>query len=66
MDDNTNQDKIKIQEILDEITNLRKYSGDLANNIRGEKLEEYVDNLNKSINSLEEKVEIIYDKKYNN
>lgn len=66
MDDNNNQDKIKIQEILDEITNLRKYSGDLANNIRGEKLEEYVDNLNKSINSLEEKVEIIYDKKYNN
>ncbi len=63
MNDDTFQDKAKIQEVLDEITNLKKYCNDLRNNTRGEKLENYIDNLNKSIISLENSVQIIYEKK---
>jgi len=58
------QDKVKLQEILDEISNLKRYCNDLVNNTRGEKLENYIDNLNKSIISLENAIEIIYEKEY--
>ena len=66
MDDTKKQDKIKIEEILEEIDNLKKYSQELASNTRGEKLENYIDNLAKNINSLGNKVETIYEEKYKN
>lgn len=59
-----NNDKVKIQEILNELTNLKNYSNDLANNIRGEKLENYTDSLNKNINILDNKTENIYENNY--
>ncbi len=58
------KDKAKIQEILDEIDNLKKYSNDLANNTRGEKLENLVNNLNKNINLLNNKTEEIYNNNF--
>ena len=62
MDNDTNKDKTKLTEILNEITNLKNYSNELAVNIRGEKLENYVNNLIKNINALETKVETVYEK----
>ena len=61
MEDRVN-DKVKIKEILNEIDNLKKYTTDLANNTRGEKLESFVNNLNKNVNLLNNKAEDIYDK----
>lgn len=58
------KDKAKIQEILDEIDNLKKYSNDLANNTRGEKLENLVNNLNKNISLLNNKTEEIYNNNF--
>ncbi len=58
------KDKAKIQEILDEIDNLKKYSNDLANNTRGEKLENLINNLNKNINLLNNKTEEIYNNNF--
>lgn len=60
------KDKAKLQEILDEIDNLKKYSNDLANNTRGEKFENLINNLNKNINLLNNKTEEIYDKNFLN
>ena len=61
MEDRVN-DKVKIKEILNEIDNLKKYTTDLANNTRGEKLESFVNNLNKNVNLLNNKAEDIYEK----
>lgn len=58
------KDKAKIQEILDEINNLKKYSNDLANNTRGDKLENLINNLNKNINLLNNKTEEIYNNNF--
>ena len=58
------KDKAKIQEILDEIDNLKRYSNDLANNTRGEKLENLVNNLNKNISLLNNKTEEIYNNNF--
>ena len=58
MDD---KDKAKLNEILNEIENLKKYNNDLASNTKGEKLENYIDSLSKDINSLKIKVEKIYE-----
>jgi len=54
------KDKQKIEEILNEINNLKKYCNELANNTKGQKLENYINNLNKTIQLLNNKVEIIY------
>ena len=54
-------DKTKIKEILNELSNLKKYSNDLANNTRGEKLESYIDNLSRNVVLLENKIETLYD-----
>lgn len=62
--ENKVKDKAKIQEILDEIDNLKKYSNDLANNTRGEKLENLINNLNKNINLLNNKTEEIYNNNF--
>ena len=59
------QDKAKIQEILNEISNLKRYSSELANNTRGEKLENYINSLSKNINTLNDKVELIYQDYFN-
>ena len=58
------KDKAKIQEILVEIDNLKKYSSDLSNNTRGDKLENLINNLNKNITLFNNKTEEIYDKNF--
>ena len=57
-------DKQKMQDILDEIANLTTYCNGLANNTRGEHLENYVNNLSKNINQLGNKVDEIYQKNF--
>ena len=58
------KDKIKLDEIMNEISNLKKYSNELASNTRGEKLENYIDSLTKNINSLEIKIETMYEESF--
>lgn len=59
------KDKEKMQEILLEIDNLKKYSNELANNTRGEKLESYILSLSKNITELNNKTEKIYQDNFN-
>ena len=59
------KDKEKIQEILNEISNLKRYNNELANNTRGEKLENYIGALARNINYLNNKVEDIYEDSFN-
>ena len=54
------KDKEKIQVILDEIANLKRYNNELASNTRGEKIENYINSLARNINVLNDKVENIY------
>ena len=64
MNDNA-KDKEKIQEILDEIANLKRYNNELANNTRGDKLDNYINSLSRNINNLNDKVETIYQENFN-
>ena len=65
MDDNTIKDKVKFEEIMNEIANLKKYSKELSINTRGEKLENYINALSRSINNFEDDVEKTYDDNFN-
>ena len=64
MDNDINNDKLKIEEILEEIQNLKKYNRELANNTSGEKLENYIDSLSKDINQFEINVERVYEEHF--
>ena len=66
MDESINKDKVKIEEILNEIENLKKYNNELASSVRGEKLESYVDSLSKNIKLFQNKIEETYGSNYNN
>ncbi len=59
------KDKEIIKELLLEIDNLKKYSNELANNTRGEKLENYILSLSKNITELNNKMEKIYQDNFN-
>lgn len=63
MDDRI-KDKAKLQEILNELSDLKKYCNELSNNTRGEKLEKYINGLSKSITSLNNLVEQTIDENY--
>ena len=54
------KDKEIIQVILDEIANLKRFNNELANNTRGDKLENYINSLSRNINILNDKVEMVY------
>ena len=60
MDNNVDKTKLRIQDIMSEIANLKKYNNDLRANCSGEKLEEYLDRLNNNIVQTQIKVENIY------
>lgn len=66
MSESMNKDKIKIEEILNEVENLKKYNNQLASSVRGEKLESYVDSLNKNIKLFQDKLEETYEDNYKN
>ena len=63
MEEIVSKDKLKLQDILDEIENLKNYNRELLDNTKGEKLENYIGNLDRSIEKLREKVNITIDKK---
>lgn len=64
MNEENLKDKMKYEEIINEIANLKKYSRELANNTRGEKLENYIDILSKNINNLDICVDNVYRDNY--
>ncbi len=55
------KDKLILDDILKEIDNLKKYNNELSINIRGEKLESYINNIQKNINTFEMNVEKVYE-----
>ena len=59
------KDKEKLQVILDEIANLKRFNNELANNTRGDKLENYINSLSRNINILNDKVENVYQDNFN-
>jgi hypothetical protein len=59
------KDKEKLQEILNEINNIKRYNNELANNTRGDKLENYIGALARNINILETKTEEVYQDNFN-
>ncbi len=61
MDDKKLKDKLILDDILNEIDNLKRYNNELASNTRGEKLESYISNIQKNINTLETNVEKVYE-----
>lgn len=61
MDESKIQDKVKMKEILNEIANLKKYSNELSSNTRGEKLENYINELKNKITILNNEAEEAYD-----
>ena len=64
--DNQGKDKIKTQDILIEIDNLKKYTNDVSSNIKSDKLESFVDLMNKSITKLQTETENFYNDQFTN
>ena len=64
MDNDITKNKLKMQDIINEITLLKKYNNDLLSNSKGEKIEGYLNKLNKDITKAQDKVEIIYTKNF--
>ncbi len=60
MEDSRVNDKIKMQEIMTEINNLKNLTNELANNTRGESLENYITTLSRNITLFNNKTESIY------
>ena len=60
------KDKLIFDDILIEIDNLKKYNNELANNVRGDKLENYINNINSNINNYENNIEKIYEENFDN
>jgi len=59
-----NKDKLMLDDILNELDNLKKYSNELASNTRGDKLESYINSMKKNIFFLENNVEKVYDENF--
>lgn len=59
MNDEMNKNKEKIQEITTEIINLKRYINELANNSQGDKLESYIDKLEKDVVKAQNKLEML-------
>ena len=57
--------KAKIQDILVEIDNLKKYINQLKNNVRNEKIESYIEIINQNITKLQDEAENYYNEDIN-
>lgn len=62
MNEDNTKNKLKMQDIINEIDNLRKYNSELFNSVKGDKLENYLRALDKSIIKAQNMAEIIYTK----
>ena len=60
MNDEINKNKIKIEEIMKEIDDIKKYVNTLANNSKGDKLEGFIDKLDKDVIKTQNKLETMY------
>lgn len=60
MNDEINKNKIKIEEIMKEIDDIKGYINSLANNSKGDKLEGFIDKLDKDVIKTQNKLETIY------
>lgn len=58
------KEKSKTKDILMEIDNLKKYTNQLSNNVRSEKLETFVTTMDKSITNLQDETENFYNETY--
>ena len=52
--------KVIIEDILNEIENIKKYNKEIANNVSGDTIESYVNKIEKDINELQTKIEDSY------
>ncbi len=52
--------KVIIEDILNEIDNIKKYNKEIANNVSGDTIESYVNKIEKDINELQTKIEDSY------
>lgn len=64
--ENNGKNKLKTEDILIEIDNLKKYTNNVSSNIRSDKLESFVDLMNKSITKLQTETENYYNENFNN
>ena len=53
-----------MQDIINELDNLKKYNSDLFNSVKGETLENYLNALDKSIIKAQNTAETIYNKNF--
>ncbi len=60
------KDKLIFDDILIEIDNLKKYNNELANNVRGDELENYINKVNSNIHNYENNIEKIYEENFDN
>ncbi len=60
MNDNVDKSKLRMHDIMEEIANLKKYNSELMANCSGDKLEEYLNQLNSNIVKAQIKAEEIY------
>ena len=52
--------KVIIEDVLNEIDNIKKYNKEIANNVSGDTIESYVSKIEKDINELQTKIEDSY------
>lgn len=64
MNDNDAKNKLKMQDIINELINIKKYNNSLSSNVKGETLENYVNELDKSIIKAQDTADTIYTEKY--
>lgn len=64
MSEDISKEKLKTQDILSEIENLKKCTNQIANNVRSNKIESLVDNINNNVNKLQNETEVFYNRKF--
>ena len=62
MDKMDSKDKLKLQDMLEEVESLKTYNRELLDNTKGEKLENYIGALDRSVDKLKEKLDEYVDK----
>lgn len=65
MNDKDVKNKLKMADIISELNSIKKYNSELFNNVRGEKLENYLNELDKSITKAQNQAETLYIKNFN-
>ena len=64
MENDISKEKNKTEDILLELDNLKKCITNLTNNVNSEKIESFIDAMNRNVNNLQNEVESFYNEKY--